>query len=230
MGTCDVCKKPEEMKTSNDLFLKKQFHIHSKSNDETCSDPRHNFALVSKICSNKLISDKGNVMKYKTETIKNAQIILQSLEQTPKNESCKIEEDKKSVKSQDMDSLIPSLAFDLRRAVTAINQPKIKLLGGFKIDIKTKRVPLISFDPSNLILENKGKVTDNYKIVKLLGKGTFGEVHKIMHMSSKLYYAMKSINKTNYDEVENIINEIEILKSLVILLIKIGSSKYSATP
>lgn len=232
MGSCVLCKKRELSKTEDDLYLEERFSsiytgIYSSSllrntipvNDE------HNHALISRISRNKLLSDKGNVSKYKTSSINKINGAATSRKQTMKKDYLNAytfrgtnEESKLKLKPWNLycsSRLEPS---DIRQSLASVRELKTQLVRNFKIDMDEKRVPIITFDPSNLILENKGKIMERYQIINMLGKGTFGEVHKIMHVNSKKLYAMKIINKLNYDEVDNIVNEIEILKSLVILL------------
>ena len=52
-----------------------------------------------------------------------------------------------------------------------------------------------------------------YKQLSFIGNGTFGQVHKIMHIGTKKIYAMKTIKKKICAKSNDIINEIEILKS-----------------
>ncbi len=78
----------------------------------------------------------------------------------------------------------------------------------------------IAFDPSFLVVENKGSLTDTYQVLDVIGHGTFGEVRKVQHKQTKKIYAVKAINKNCYMESENMLNEIEILKSLVCLAVQ----------
>jgi hypothetical protein len=108
---------------------------------------------------------------------------------------------------------------------TTIGVGRSQMIRSVNIDTNSKKVPIITLDPSNLVLENKGKIKDKYKIISTIGRGAFGEVHKIMHLKTNKYYALKTINKVNYEEASDILNEVQILKSLVSLLrASIGSS------
>eukprot|EP00826_Nyctotherus_ovalis_P025733 TRINITY_DN1998_c0_g1_i11.p2 TRINITY_DN1998_c0_g1~~TRINITY_DN1998_c0_g1_i11.p2 ORF type:complete len:252 (-),score=71.08 TRINITY_DN1998_c0_g1_i11:1440-2099(-) len=98
---------------------------------------------------------------------------------------------------------------------TTIGIGRSQMVRSLNIERNSKNVPIITLDTSNLVLENKGKIKDTYKIMSTIGRGAFGEVHKIMHNQTKKYYAMKTINKANYEEDTDILNEIQILKSLV---------------
>lgn len=99
---------------------------------------------------------------------------------------------------------------------TTIGIGRSQIIRTLNINTNSKKVPIITLDSSNLVLENKGKIKDTYKVIGCIGRGAFGEVHKIMDVRTKKFYALKTINKTNYEEVSDILNEIKILKSLVI--------------
>lgn len=79
----------------------------------------------------------------------------------------------------------------------------------------------------DLVVEHYGRkknspLTDDYKILDPpLGKGGFGEVRKAIHKYSGLERAVKIINKTDMDidERERLVNEVQILKTLVLITI-----------
>jgi len=74
--------------------------------------------------------------------------------------------------------------------------------------------PTIKISTNNFITENKGRVEDKYKILSLIGKGSYGRVYKVQHRSSKLFRAMKIIKKTSLsmqDDDQKFLKEIEIL-------------------
>ena len=86
-----------------------------------------------------------------------------------------------------------------------------------------------AFNQECLVLEKKGPIYQSYKVVDVLGYGTFGEVKKVICRSTGKIYALKIIKKSCCTPSLNIMNEIDILKKLVFfLLLKIGSSKYCA--
>ncbi|CDW88681.1 protein kinase domain containing protein [Stylonychia lemnae] len=67
----------------------------------------------------------------------------------------------------------------------------------------------------NMISSKKGKITKDYQILNLLGKGGFGEVKKVMHKLTGQMRAMKIIKKDAAEEyLQNLNNEIKILKVL----------------
>ena len=76
-------------------------------------------------------------------------------------------------------------------------------------------LPSLAFDHSYLVVEKKGSLFDTYKVLDLLGRGAFGVVKKVIHKSTGKIHALKVINRSCYVEVENIVNEIDVLKQLV---------------
>ena len=74
---------------------------------------------------------------------------------------------------------------------------------------------------NSLVLNNDVIVSDThqdpetiYEKVKTLGEGAFGEVWLVRHKISGKNYAMKIIEKSPYSNTKQIINEINILKTL----------------
>ena len=85
--------------------------------------------------------------------------------------------------------------------------PKIKIKSLSRIPISTK----------NFIRKQSGNPFDNYKILKELGHGTFGQVYKIIHKKTGNIRAMKIIPKNNLKPGftdKDIISEITIMKNL----------------
>ena len=74
-----------------------------------------------------------------------------------------------------------------------------------------------AFNQECLIIEQKGSIYSRYKVVDLLGYGTFGEVKKVVNRSTGKIYALKIIKKSCCSENLNLMNEIEILKKLVFI-------------
>lgn len=74
----------------------------------------------------------------------------------------------------------------------------------------------VAFDPGCVVVEKKtGSIYDEYRVVDVLGRGSFGEVKKVVHRVTGKAYALKIINKNYCSENGNILNEISILKKLV---------------
>jgi calcium-dependent protein kinase len=69
-----------------------------------------------------------------------------------------------------------------------------------------------------LVQEGEGDPYEFYEETKILGEGTFGKVFKVRHKITKVYRAMKIINKQKAalgaEDEESLISEINILKSL----------------
>lgn len=68
----------------------------------------------------------------------------------------------------------------------------------------------------NMVTQKKGKITKDYQVLNLLGKGGFGEVKKVIHRLTGDIRAMKIIKRDSVDEtyLNNLNNEIKILKIL----------------
>ena len=75
----------------------------------------------------------------------------------------------------------------------------------------------LSIGTENIIKENKGNPFNNYKIIKYIGNGSFGNVYMVEHNITKNIRSMKIIPKDNltlgFTELD-IIQEIDILKTL----------------
>ena len=90
---------------------------------------------------------------------------------------------------------------------TPSKSPKIKINSLSRLPISTK----------NVIRKVSGNPFDNYKILKKLGHGTFGQVFKIMQKQTGNIRAMKIIPKNNLRPGftdKDIIHEITIMKNL----------------
>lgn len=64
------------------------------------------------------------------------------------------------------------------------------------------------------INEKRGKITNDYDIQSVIGKGGYGEVKKVVHKLTGDVRAMKIIKKENCDEgyLKTLGNEINILR------------------
>ncbi len=64
------------------------------------------------------------------------------------------------------------------------------------------------------INEKSGKITKDYEVLAVLGRGGYGEVRKVIHKITRDVRAMKIIRKEACDEwqMKTLSNEINILK------------------
>lgn len=70
----------------------------------------------------------------------------------------------------------------------------------------------INIDVQMFISEKRGKITNDYDILTVLGKGGYGEVKKVIHKITGDVRAMKIIRKESCDEsyLKSLGNEINI--------------------
>ena len=81
---------------------------------------------------------------------------------------------------------------------------------------------------ADLVNHHSGKIEDYYSIIyPELGQGAFAKVCKVLHRETGIIRAVKIISKANAsaEERERIINEVNILKTLVYINYS-GSPKY----
>lgn len=200
----DECSKPN---SSHGARIKPKSNAHN-SFPHLDADPRDGQIIVS---YNEAKCSKKPLRWGTYNSVKQQKEVPQVKHMTEK--SGIIEEEKEDGKTRkDMDVVKNNFV----HFKTTIGVGRSQMIRTLNIDTSSNSVPIITLDPSNLVLENKGKIKDTYKIISLIGRGAFGDVHKIMHLTTKKIYAMKTINKTNYEESADCLNEIKILKSLVI--------------
>ena len=82
--------------------------------------------------------------------------------------------------------------------------------------ILDRQQSVIHFDPNLIVTEVKSNPYDDYKKIKPIGEGTFGEVELVEHKITGKVRAMKIIKKVN-NQNPNISNEASILNELNIL-------------
>jgi serine/threonine protein kinase len=71
-------------------------------------------------------------------------------------------------------------------------------------------------EPGHFRVEKKKEtLNDRYIIEDIIGQGKFGVVKRIRDKESKLHRAIKIINKASCQEIDNLVDEIKIIKSLV---------------
>lgn len=95
----------------------------------------------------------------------------------------------------------------------------------------------IALHIANMVRRKSIEIHKEYKFNEVLGKGilsffivgAYGEVRKAVHKITGITRAIKSITKDNMrvGEKAKLINEVEILKSLVFFYYDKGSSKHS---
>jgi calcium-dependent protein kinase len=74
----------------------------------------------------------------------------------------------------------------------------------------------LKIDKSVFVKEQKGKIESKYKVLETIGKGSYGEVKKILHKTTNELRAMKIIRKEDMskESLETLMGEINILKQL----------------
>ena len=72
----------------------------------------------------------------------------------------------------------------------------------------------VNFDGGNFIMEKKGKITNDYEMLMVLGKGSYGEVRKAFHKLTGDQRAVKIFKKDDCDEtfLKSLQNEINMLR------------------
>ncbi len=65
-----------------------------------------------------------------------------------------------------------------------------------------------------IVSDTNANIEESYQKLKLLGKGSFGKVWLVQNKILGKQFAMKVIDKSPYFDVNQIINEINILKKL----------------
>ncbi|UKJ88413.2 calmodulin-like domain protein kinase [Theileria orientalis] len=82
---------------------------------------------------------------------------------------------------------------------------------------ETKDSVVLKATPGMFVRRSKASFRENYKAVKLLGKGSFGEVLLCIHRITGIQYAIKVICKNSMKKKgdhEALLREVEVLKSL----------------
>jgi hypothetical protein len=74
----------------------------------------------------------------------------------------------------------------------------------------------IAYDPSYLVVENKRAWLDDYEVISTLGRGGYGKVQKVRHRKTGRCYALKIIHRNRCADNAELLNEVEVLKKLVL--------------
>lgn len=106
-----------------------------------------------------------------------------------------------------------------RRASVNIDEKYDSMVSNLKSSRSYMKCPTnFKIEPRHFRTEKKKEtLNDRYTIEEVIGKGKFGEVKRIRDKSTKLHRALKIINKANCQETDNLVDEIEIIKSLASL-------------
>src|SRR5688572_29823676 len=82
------------------------------------------------------------------------------------------------------------------------NRKVLRSQTGSIIEKEISKPEDIKILPNALVVENKGSIGKNYKIIDKLGSGTFGKVYKVIHIPTQQKRAMKVVKKdtVNYQD------------------------------
>ncbi len=74
----------------------------------------------------------------------------------------------------------------------------------------------MTIDKAVFVQEQKGRIKAKYRVLETIGKGSYGEVKKILHKVTGELRAMKVIRKEDVSKEyqQSLLNEIDILKQL----------------
>ena len=94
-------------------------------------------------------------------------------------------------------------------------KPHVASKANINSSIRTTRLGFMKLTPRYLI-HRKGDIRDDYTIISKLGKGTYGSVYLGIHNRTGIERAIKRLSKKNIENPEKMLEEVEILKDLVI--------------
>ena len=57
-------------------------------------------------------------------------------------------------------------------------------------------------------------INNRYEKIELIGKGTFGNIYKVLDIETNNFYALKLIKIDKNDELKNLEKEIEVMKNI----------------
>lgn len=163
-------------------------------------------------CHVKLATDHGSALKAKTIGYKRQEFGNAKKFRTMKNPS-KSEEMKSERDSTALSSTREKKFPHFRPIQTHYLRQCDPLDSNIIVTPETVESSVL-FDSACLILEKKGSIYDQYRVVDVIGRGSFGIVKKVVHRTSGKPYALKIIKKSCCQN-KNFMNEMEILKKLV---------------
>eukprot|EP00826_Nyctotherus_ovalis_P047215 TRINITY_DN5405_c0_g1_i10.p1 TRINITY_DN5405_c0_g1~~TRINITY_DN5405_c0_g1_i10.p1 ORF type:complete len:229 (+),score=29.69 TRINITY_DN5405_c0_g1_i10:133-819(+) len=82
--------------------------------------------------------------------------------------------------------------------------------------------------PSNFRIEKAGRISDTYKSLGVIAKGAYGEIRKVMNKHTSAIRAVKTISKTKCRKIDNLSEEIAILRELVLYQATLGPPERAA--
>ena len=83
---------------------------------------------------------------------------------------------------------------------------------GKKVELEPDVEP--AFEKRNVQIRKEKWVTDEFELMEFLGRGKFGEVKKCKERSTGRFMAAKFVSVVKEQEKKDVLNEIEIMKSL----------------
>eukprot|EP00826_Nyctotherus_ovalis_P056060 TRINITY_DN7504_c0_g2_i4.p1 TRINITY_DN7504_c0_g2~~TRINITY_DN7504_c0_g2_i4.p1 ORF type:complete len:296 (-),score=50.27 TRINITY_DN7504_c0_g2_i4:82-870(-) len=221
MGNCLVYQKKEnQIQTDSELLNESCAPNIKKPPNNILHEALHNSSISSKECHVKLARDRGKpivpIHVQRTLNVKRP-----DTKDSSEDEIRKIN----TIKTKNKNSNI-SLN-EIRKSATG------RLGGESNENLRLKKRKSVAceegrifFQLSSLVKESKECIMSKYSFIESIGKGSFGEVYKVQHLITKKIFAAKIISKAKYEETNNVMNEIEILKSLVPYHSTLGPPKH----
>eukprot|EP00826_Nyctotherus_ovalis_P034673 TRINITY_DN2909_c0_g1_i3.p1 TRINITY_DN2909_c0_g1~~TRINITY_DN2909_c0_g1_i3.p1 ORF type:complete len:215 (+),score=24.52 TRINITY_DN2909_c0_g1_i3:206-850(+) len=210
---CIVCRHSTDYDDAN---LRKQ--TDKANSNEIVTVPfkgseAHNRVKESSPCHIKLATDHGSTLKAKTIGYKRKELGKAKKFRTMKNPN-KGEEEMKSERNSTALSSTREKKFPHFRPIQTHYLRQCDPLDSNIIVTPETADSSVLFDSGCLILEKKGSIYDQYRVVDVVGRGSFGIVKKVVHRTSGKPYALKIIKKSCCQN-KNFMNEMEVLKKLV---------------
>jgi len=83
---------------------------------------------------------------------------------------------------------------------------------GKKVELESDSEP--AFENRHIQIKNDRWVTDDFEVLEFLGRGKFGEVKRCKELSTGRFLAAKFVSTPKEQEKKDVINEVDIMKSL----------------